>query len=57
MKSSHLEPNALMRKQMSITAQKHRTVWYAFATKSSFQREMALKMSWAPEKLIDKQIV
>lgn len=52
MRSRYFAPKALTRKQISITAQNMRTVCQAFAAQSSRQREMAERISWAPEKLM-----
>lgn len=51
-RSRYRAPNALIEKQINMTAQNMRIVCQGVATKSSFHKEMALRMSWPPEKLM-----
>ena len=57
MKSRYFEPKALIRKHTSMMAQKQRTVCQAVGAKSSCHSEIALRISWAPPKLIDRVTV
>lgn len=47
-KSRYFAPNTFTEKAIAITAQKHRTVCHALATKSSLKIEMELKINCAP---------
>lgn len=47
-KSRYFAPNTFTEKAIAITAQKHRTVCQALATKSSLKIEMELKINCAP---------
>ena len=57
MRSKYLLPKAFTAKQTNIQAQNIRTVCQVFALQSSRQSPMAERMSWAPEKFMERVTV